>query len=256
MKTKDSGLSPEAQYIRSMHRLGRIGIIGALFIFLGMPTFLGVWFDAFPGVLRILSSSTGLLAIFIPICFSEMIAYTPILGSSMYLSTVTGEILNLKLPVAVNAMRQANVQQGTEAADIVATLSVCAASLVTLVVVTAGMILLIPLQPVLTLPAVQTASANILPALFGALSLVVLGNNIGGGIHAPGRLKGAILPALLVAVLTLVDNLLVKNFDYMTQLQGFVIIAMLPVVYFSTRALYKKGRIKVILPEDDGQKAG
>ncbi|MDR1411518.1 MAG: hypothetical protein LBI91_04890 [Spirochaetaceae bacterium] len=253
MKTKDSGLSPEALYIRNMHRLGRIGIIGALFIFLGMPAFLGAWFKAFPGVLRILSSSAGLLAIFIPICFSEMIAYTPILGSSIYLSTVTGEILNLKLPVAVNAMRQAGVEQGTEAADIAATLSVCTASLVSLVVVTAGVVLLIPLQPVLTLPAVQTASANILPALFGALSLTVLGDNIGGGVRAPGRLKGAILPALLVAALALIDNLLVKNFDYMTQLQGFVIIAMLPVVYFSTKALYKKGRIKVLLPEDGGQ---
>jgi hypothetical protein len=254
MKTKDSGLSPEALYIRNMHRLGRIGIIGALFIFLGMPTFLGAWFNVLPGVLRVLSSSAGLLAIFIPICFSEMVAYTPILGSSIYLSTVTGEILNLKLPVAVNAMQQANVQQGTEAADIVATLSVCAASLVTLVVVTAGVILLIPLQPVLTLPVVQTASANILPALFGALSLAVLGNNIGGGIRAPGRLKGAILPAILVAALTLIDNLVVKNFDYMTQLQGFVIIGMLPVIYFFTKALYKKGRIKVILPEDGGQR--
>jgi hypothetical protein len=256
MKTKDSGLSPEALYIRNMHRLGRIGIIGALFIFLGMPTFLGAWFNALPGVLRILSSSAGLLAIFIPVCFSEMVAYTPILGSSMYLSTITGEILNLKLPVAVNAMQQANVQQGTEAADIVATLSVCVASLVTLVVVTAGVVLLIPLQPVLTLPAVQTASANILPALFGALSLAVLGNNIGGGIRAPGRLKGAILPAILITALTLVDNLLVKNFDYMTQLQGFVIIGMLPVVYFSTRAFYKKGGIKVILPGEGGQQSG
>jgi hypothetical protein len=250
-KIKDSELSAEALYIRNMHRLGRLGVIGALFIFLGMPTFLGVWFKALPGVLQILSSSVGLLAIFIPICFSEMIAYTPIMGSSIYLSTVTGEILNLKLPVAVNAMQQANVQQGTEAADIVATISVCVASLVTLVVVTAGVALLIPLQPVLTLPAVQTASANILPALFGALSLAVLGNNIGGGIRAPGRLKGAILPAILVVALTLVDNLLVRGFSFMTQLQGFVIIAMLPVIYFSTKVLYQKGAIRVILPEDE-----
>lgn len=254
MKTKDGGLSPEALYIRNMHRLGRIGIIGALFIFLGMPTFLGAWFKVLPDALRVLSASAGLLAIFIPICFSEMIAYTPILGSSMYLSTVTGEILNLKLPVAVNAMQQTGVERGSEAADIVATLSVGVASLVTLVVVSAGVILLIPLQPVLTLPAVQTASANILPALFGALSLAVLGNNIGGGISAPGRLKGAILPAILVAALTLVDNLVVKNFDYMTQLQGFVIIGMLPVLYFSTKTFYKKGRIRVIMPQDGGQK--
>ena len=251
-KTADSNLSAEALYIKGMHRLGRLGIIGALFIFLGMPTFLGVYFKALPDLLQILSGSAGLLAIFIPICFSEMVAYTPILGSSMYLSTVTGEILNLKLPVAVNAMRQANVEPGTEAADIVATLSVCAASMVTLVVVTAGVVLLIPLQPVLTLQAVQTATANILPALFGALSLAVLGNNIGGGVRAPGRLKGAILPALLVIVLTLVDIHLVKQLEFMTQLQGLVIIAMLPVIYFSTKRLFRQGKIRVVLPGEDG----
>jgi hypothetical protein len=215
-----------------------------------MPTFLGIYFNALPGLLRILSSSVGLLAIFIPICFSEMIAYTPILGSSIYLSTITGEILNLKLPVATNAMKQANVENGTEQADIIATISVCVASFVTLIVVSIGVILLLPLQPVLTLPSVQIATSNILPALFGALTLAVLGNNIGGGVTAPGRLKGAILPGIIVIALTLVDNLVVKNFDYMTQLQGFVIIAMLPVVYFSTKNLYNKGKIQVILPED------
>ena len=115
-----------------------------------------------------------------------------------------------------------------------------------------GVVLLIPLQPVLTLQAVQTATANILPALFGALSLAVLGNNIGGGVRAPGRLKGAILPALLVIVLTLVDIHLVKQLEFMTQLQGLVIIAMLPVIYFSTKRLFRKGKIRVVLPGEDG----
>jgi hypothetical protein len=253
MKQKNTlPVTEEARYLHGMHNLGRVAIIGALFIFLGMPTFLGVYFKVLPSLLQILSGSVGLLAIFIPICFSEMIAYTPILGSSMYLATITGEILNIKLPVAVNSMKQANAEPGTEKADIIATISVCVASFVNLLVVTVGVVLLIPLQPVLTLPSVQTATANILPALFGAFTLVVLGDSIGGGARAPGRLKGAIIPALVIAALTLVDNYLVTNFDFMTQLQGFIIIAILPVIWFSTKALYKRGKIRVILPGDEG----
>jgi hypothetical protein len=36
----------------------------------------------------------------------------------------------------------------------------------------------------------------------------------------------------------------------MTVFQGFVIIAMLPLSYFGTKWLYKKGYIRVYLPEE------
>jgi hypothetical protein len=203
-----------------------------------------------PSAVQVFTGSIGLLAIFVPICISEMIAYTPLLGSSMYLSTITGNILNLKLPAAQNSMNLENVAPGTEEADIVSTIAVSAATFVTIMVITVGVILMIPLQPVFAIPAVRTATENILPALFGALALSLFSSDLGGGVKTKGRLKGAILPALLVTALTLVDNLFVKNLDFMSALQGFVILAMIPVTYFWTKGLYKRGSITVTLPDD------
>jgi diadenosine tetraphosphate (Ap4A) HIT family hydrolase len=45
--------------------------------------------------------------VYIPVGFSEAISYTPILGASSYLTFITGNIMNLKLPCAVNAMKLA-----------------------------------------------------------------------------------------------------------------------------------------------------
>lgn len=46
----------------------------------------------------------SILLIYIPVGFSEALSYTPILGCSAYLAFITGNIMNLKLPVAANAM--------------------------------------------------------------------------------------------------------------------------------------------------------
>jgi hypothetical protein len=249
MKTKQTE-GMQNTYLDSMHRTGRIGVIIAVVFFIGIPTFLGIYFDAMPSLVQIFSGSIGLLAIFVPICISEMFAYTPILGSSIYLSTITGNVLNLKLPAAQNAMKIENVEPGTEEADIVSIIAVCSASFVTIIVMILGVILMIPLQPFFALPAVQTATANILPALFGSLALSLFSSDLGGGVKTKGRLKGAIVPTILVVMLTLVDNIVVKNFDFMSQLQGFVIVAMIPVTYFWTRSLYRKGQIKVFQEAD------
>jgi hypothetical protein len=130
-------------YLNDTHRLGRFGIVGAIIVFLALPTALGLYFHALPPLSQVLAGSVGLLAIFIPISISELIAYTPILGSSTYLSTITGNVLNLKVPAVQNALRQVDVEPGTEEADIVAVIAVSASAFVTVIVLVAGVLLLI-----------------------------------------------------------------------------------------------------------------
>lgn len=240
-------------FVHSMHKLGRIGMLGAIVVFFGMPTLLGLYFGL-PSLSELAQGSWQLLLIFVPITISEMIAYTPILGSAMYLSTITGEILNIKLPVATNAMKQTNVEPGTEKADIVATLSVCVAAFVTLIVVSLGVVLMIPLQPVLETAAVQTAVNNILPALFGALGIGLLGSSLGGGARAPKRLLGTLVALPILVALAALDRFVILPLvgqSLLSSFAGVFILFFLPVVYFFTRWLYRRGTIKVILPEDE-----
>jgi hypothetical protein len=108
----------------------------------------------------------------------------------------------------------------------------------------------------------ETAASNILPALFGVILVNILGSGIGGGIKTQGRLFGMIPPLIIVVLLTVFDAQ-ISSFLHLDQLlgqegegvimsvfRGFVIISILPVTYFGTKLLYKKGKIKVLLPNE------
>ena len=78
-------------------------------------------------------------------------------------------LTNLKLPCAANAREIAEAEVGSKENEIISTLSVATSSLVTMLVIFIGVLLLIPLTPVLESPVLRPAFDNVLPALFGAL---------------------------------------------------------------------------------------
>ncbi|MDR2357542.1 MAG: hypothetical protein LBD92_05620 [Oscillospiraceae bacterium] len=248
-------------YIESMHRLGRAGMLGAIAVMLGLPTVLGICFGQLPSLGAIFRSAAPLLIIFVPSSLFEVIYYTPILGSSVYLTFITGEVLNLKLPVVNNALKLMNVEPGGEDSDIVSSIAVCSATFVTAAVVAVGVLLASPFQPLLASSAVRVASANTLPAIFGSLIVNALVSSPGGGIVVEGRIKSALIPAAFVALITLfdrrisvflhLDSLLGADGSgvIISHLQGFVVIATVPVTYFYTKWLYNKNIIRVRPPE-------
>jgi hypothetical protein len=260
---KDCRDAEREQYNNAMHRLGRIGTCGAILIMLGMPTVLGVYFDALPTVEQIFRAAFPLLVVFFPSGLFEVVSYTPIFGYSIYLALISGEVLTIKLPAVNSVMRIMNLEAGSEEADVVATVTVCVASFVTMAVITLGIVLMIPLQPVLTSPAVQTASSHILPALLGALSAGFIGHELGGGFKVYGRLKAMILPiALMLAILFWdpqisaflhLDELLQREGQgvIMQTFQGFVLIVIVLVTYFFNKWLYARGHIRVVSPAGD-----
>jgi hypothetical protein len=258
-----SNLEPDkesARHIKAMHRFGRLSVAGAILVMLGIPTVLGVYFHAMPTFSEILQSSLPMIIVFGPNAFSNVISYTPILGSSIYLTLITGEVTNLKLPVVNNALSMMRVETGTESADVISAIAVSVATFVTIFLITVCVIMMIPLEPVLSLPVVKIVSANILPALFGSLLVDALSSTPTKGVYIAGHLKGLILPSILVLLIIIFDPALsgflrldkLLNMEgqgvIMTAYQGFVVIAMIPITYFFTKWLYKKGQIQVYLP--------
>lgn len=158
------------KYTASIHRLGRIGLSIALAMLLAAPFIFSaitggrIQWDGFA------KASLAVCIIYIPSCIVEYLIYVPLLGpGASYLAFITGNITNLKLPCAFNARDIARTEVGTKENEIISTLSVAASSLVTMLVISAGVLLLIPLTPVLENPAVKPAFDNVIPALFGAL---------------------------------------------------------------------------------------
>jgi hypothetical protein len=77
----------------------------------------------------------------------------------------------MKIPVVMNSKEIAQTESGTIEHEIISTISVAVSAMVTTLVIVAGVLLIVPLQPILQNEALLPAFNNVVPALFGALGL-------------------------------------------------------------------------------------
>ena len=159
------------QYDRTTHVLGRAASLITLVMLVGAPFLIGFILGALPDLS---AAAKGFLSVGIIWTVSsvvEFLVYTPILGAGGgYLAFITGNLINMKIPCAMNARDIVDAKSGTPENEIISTLSIATSSLVTILVLALGVMLMIPLQPVLQSPALQPAFENVVPALFGAMA--------------------------------------------------------------------------------------
>jgi hypothetical protein len=211
-------------YRDEMHRIGRIsGITVIAFIFL-IPTVVCLYFNIFPPITSLLKGIAMICMIYIPISIAEVLTYAPMLGSSAsYLVFVTGNLTNLKIPCAKMAMEQCGVKSSTEEGDVIATISVAASSITTVFIVFIGMLLIKPIEPIITADILQPAFDNILPALFGAL----------GAFFIKKEWRLAMIPLIVIITISLIVDI--------SGILGVFIPVMGAVAVLSSRFMYKKG---------------
>ena len=213
-------------YRESVHRDGRIWGIVVGIVLLMFPLCLSVIFGALPNW-EILAK--GLLAtapMYWAVGIVEIFTYVPMLGAGgTYLSFVTGNISNLKLPCAVDAMERAGVKASSEEGEVISTIAIAVSSIVTTLIIIIGVICLVPLTPLLENELLTPAFDQILPALFGGLAVVFVAKNA----------KLSIAPIILMLLL----------FIFVPALNASTVGIMVPVgVLFTVgvaRILYKKG---------------
>lgn len=217
-----------ATYMDSVHRDGKLwGLTVAALIIL-VPVILCFVFSAMPDWQALGKGLIATLPMYWAVGLIEIFTYVPMLGAGgTYLSFVTGNISNLKLPCAVDAMERAGAKPGTEEAEVISTISIAVSSIVTTVIIILGVIFIVPLQPILENPVLKPAFEMILPALFGGLGVVFISKNI----------KLAIPPIILMLAL----------FIFVPALNKSTVGIMVPVGVLFTllvaRIMYKKGRI-------------
>lgn len=161
-----------ARYNASVHRQGRLWLVWNLALLLALPFLMGLVLDTMPDMGVFWKGFFNVAIIYYPTSLVEYLIYVPMLGSgASYLSFITGNLSNLKIPCAINARDIADTRAGTPENEVISTLSVATSSLVTVLILALGVLLLQPLQPVLENPALTPAFDNVVPALFGALGL-------------------------------------------------------------------------------------
>ncbi len=216
----------ELSYIDSVHRDGTIWNLSVMVLLLAFPLTVAALFGAAPDWKAL---GVGLLAtapMYWAVGAIETITFVPMLGAGgSYLSFVTGNISNLKLPCAINALEQNGVSANSEEGEIISTIAIATSSIVTTLIIIVGVICIVPLTPVLEAPVLAPAFAQMLPALFGGLGVAFISKNW----------KLAIAPILLMLVL----------FIFVPALNAGTVGIMVPVSVLFTiavaRILYKRG---------------
>lgn len=158
-------------YFDRVHSWGRISTISALCVLLMFPLAITIYLDVSPSVTAILQGLLKLIPTYWTVAVVEVIVYTPMLGAGgTYLSFVTGNIANLKLPCAINAMEGAKVKANSEEGEVISTIAIATSAIVTTIVLAIGIIAFAPFLDSFTKsPLLQPAFKMVLPALFGAL---------------------------------------------------------------------------------------
>lgn len=213
-------------YLESVHRDGRVwGIVLCLLILL-FPVILMLILHTGPQKEPLIKGLIATVPMYWAVGLIEMFTYVPMLGAGgTYLSFVTGNISNLKLPCALDAMERAGVKATEEKGEVISTIAIAVSSIVTTLIILVGVICIVPLTPILESPVLKPAFDMILPSLFGGLAVVFISKNW----------KLAIAPVILMLIL----------FIFIPALNAGTVGIMVPVgVLFTVavaRIMYKKG---------------
>ncbi|MBQ9494930.1 MAG: hypothetical protein IJR50_04745 [Treponema sp.] len=215
------------EYMKRTHFWGQLWIWSAACVVVFVPVAICVKYNAWPHASSVLKGLLGVAPVYWTVGFIEVVTFTPMLGTAgTYLSFVTGNVTALKVPAALNALESAGIKQGTEEGEIIATIAIATASIVTTFVITLGVLLFAQLAPIINSPALKPAFDNILPALFGGLGVVYISKNW----------KVAVAPMLFMIVLFLLVPSLANSVGVLVPVGVLVALG-------ASRILYKRGCI-------------
>ena len=160
------------EFNNSLHRIGRLTMVLMIGMLMMVPVVFGLLNGLSPDWNGFVNGIIKVAIIYYPTSIVEFLIYTPMLGvGGSYLSFITGNVTNMRIPCAMNAASIAKTEPGTAEHEIISTIAVATSAITTTLVIVAGVILLVPLQPVLQSAVLQPAFNNVVPALFGALGL-------------------------------------------------------------------------------------
>ena len=215
-------------YMDKVHKWGTAWNLSMMVLLLAFPFAVALIFQALPDWNGLLMGLIATAPMYWAVGVVETFTYIPMLGAGgSYLSFVTGNISNLKLPCALNALEQADVKASSEEGEVVSTIAIAVSSIATTIIIIIGVLLIVPLTPILENPVLTPAFDQMIPALFGGLGVAFVSRNW----------KIAIAPVVLMLIL----------FITIPALNAGTVGIMVPVSVLLTvgisRLMYKKGML-------------
>ena len=223
---KDKVIASE-KFDNKVHKVGTITTIIMWVFFIGVPLGVTLYFKLKINIVTLITTVIPIAITFALVGLAEKLSMAPIIGpGAIYLASTTGNVQNMKLPAALNAMRIMGVEEGSEKGRVISILAVATSAVVTTLIVFLGMLFLAPLiTPLLNKPLIKPAFDNILPALMGPMVLPVVIKNT----------KAAIVPFSIAIIFALV-----LGTSYGT-VQSFVMVGVILLSLGIFKLAMKKG---------------
>ena len=212
---EQTGQTPDTwqAYTKKTHVIGRTVSIITLVMLVGAPFLIGKLLGAYPDLGAVGKGFLSVGIVWLVSSIAEFLIYTPMLGAGGgYLAFITGNLINMKIPCAVNARDMVGAKTGTPENEIISTISIATSSLVTILVLALGVLLMVPLQSEVLQPAFE----NVVPALFGAMAYKYYRKNM----------KIAALPLILMSLLFILVPSLIGSTSFMIVPSGAIAIGV------------------------------
>lgn len=235
-------MNKNSSYMDKTYRLGRIATIICILIMFIIPSIICTAYSIWPSFDSVMGAAGPLLAMYLPVALAEQLSMIPITGNSAYINSIMGNVTNIKFPAYLTALASINQDPGSEEADVMGMIAVCISGMTTMVIILIGLILLVPLSPILTSPVVKTATSYIMPALFGSMLVGILTNKSAGNYIAENKTLVGIIDLVVVFFI----NIFITSLD---RKQGFAMVGVMALSILLAYIFYKKGIIKLIKKE-------
>lgn len=215
------------EFNKGLHRIGKFMMFFGFLALMAVPFVIAGIYDADIDVDGFWAGFVNIGILYVLISIVEFLVYTPMLGvGGSYITFITGNVTNMKIPCAINARDIAKTEVGTPENEIISTISTATSAIVTTLVIVVGVILLIPLQPVLQSETLAPAFDYVVPALFGALGLKYFSKSP----------QIAVVPVILMSLLCIVVPAAISNTSILIVPSG----ALALLIGF---LLFKKGKL-------------
>ncbi len=211
-------------YYSSIHRLGRWSTLIGIALMFMVPVAATIIYDVKLNTATVVAAAIQLCIVFIPTQLTEVISFSPILGAGgTYLSFITGNVMNMKLPAAAAGHRLMNVEPHSDEGEVVSVLAIGMSSITTTLIIFAGMFLFTPFIHYLENPVLKPGFSSVMPALLGTMLLPYLRKNfplaitpliistLSGVLFAAkyGQVQGYLL--LMTMILSVGASILITN---------------------------------------------
>lgn len=157
------------KYTKDVQKFGRLTMILGMIAVLLPPVLMATYFGIRPSVAAIIAGTVSQISVSGAFYISEPISYYPILGSTgLYVSTLSGNSVNMKIPAAATSVEASGYKSGTEEGQLMGTMGVAVSVYVAVFFVLLATIL--GQGIIMNLPdSVKNVLTLIIPALYGGI---------------------------------------------------------------------------------------